>query len=36
LHLFHHYAKVSLIEKEPEYEPLANVLMVKEMHIELA
>lgn len=36
LYLFHHYKSVELVEKEPEYEPLANVLMIKEMHVRLA
>lgn len=34
-HLFHHYSGIELLEKEPEYEPLANVLMVKEMQLQL-
>lgn len=34
-HLFHAYRKVEVVESQPEYEPLANVLMVKEMHVRL-
>lgn len=36
LYLFHHYRQVKIVEAEPEYEPLANVLMVKEMHVQLS
>ncbi|HEY4108832.1 cytochrome P450 [Puia sp.] len=34
-YLFHTYRKVELVEAAPEYEPLANVLMVKAMHLRL-
>ena len=35
-YLFHTYKAVSLVEPEPEYEPLVNVRMVKAMHLQLA
>ncbi|HVU98289.1 MAG TPA: cytochrome P450 [Puia sp.] len=35
-YLFHTYRKVEVVESQPAYEPLANVLMVKEMHVRLA
>jgi cytochrome P450 len=35
LHLFHHYRSVELMAEEPEYEPLANILMVKSMSLRL-
>ncbi|WP_188931850.1 cytochrome P450 [Puia dinghuensis] len=34
-YLFHTYKTVSLVEPEPEYEPLVNVRMVKAMHLQL-
>jgi cytochrome P450 len=34
-YLFHTYREVEIVESQPEYEPLANVLMVKEMHLRL-
>jgi len=34
-YLFHTYRKVEIVESQPEYEPLVNVLMVKEMHVRL-
>ncbi|HEY4337858.1 MAG TPA: cytochrome P450 [Puia sp.] len=34
-YLFHTYRTVELVESPVEYEPLANVLMVKEMHVRL-
>ena len=34
-YLFHTYRRVELVETPVEYEPLANVLMVKEMHVRL-
>jgi cytochrome P450 len=34
-YLFHTYRTVELVESPIEYEPLANVLMVKEMHVRL-
>jgi cytochrome P450 len=34
-YLFHTYRRVELVESPVEYEPLANVLMVKEMHVRL-
>jgi len=35
-YLFHTYRKVEIVESAPEYEPLVNVRMVKEMHVRLA
>jgi cytochrome P450 len=33
LYLFHNYSSVSLVGSAPEYEPLVNVRMVKELHL---
>jgi len=35
-YLFHTYRKVEVVESQPGFEPLVNVLMVKEMHVRLA
>jgi len=35
-HLFHTYRAVELVQPTVEYEPLINVLMIKEMHLRLA
>jgi hypothetical protein len=32
-YLFHTYRKIKVVESSPEYEPLVNVRMVKEMHV---